>query len=120
MRADLGFILIGLGLVGAYIALGGKFSKSSGSSKPGGAASGGLAAIGGVNGSNAPGYSAPFKSNPTPVQGGASQPANVPNLSTNPNVHGSGGESWQSRITQLGHVLALQANDRHASKGGFR
>jgi hypothetical protein len=114
MRANLGFLLVGLGLVGVYIALGGKFKGSTSTPKaPGTADQVGIANMG------------------TTQPGGAHQPANVPNLTpvvgpgetpkdpTTGSPTGSGGESIQSRLTQLGHMLVLYPTDRHASRGGF-
>lgn len=123
MRANIGFILIGLGLVGAYVALGGKFGKGTAALSSNGqeaipktADSIGIANMG------------------TTQPGGASQPANAPFIpspgSTSPGETpkdpttnapvGSGGMSIQSRWTQLGHVLALHPMDRYASRGGFQ
>jgi len=123
MRANIGFLLIGLGLIGAYIALGGKFATgqglvgaSSGTGKsPKTADQVGIANMGNIQ------------------AGGAHQPANVPFIPeatngghetpkdplTNAPV-GSGGMSFQSRLTQLGHIVAIQPMDRHASRGGMR
>ncbi len=118
MKANLGFLLIGLGLVGVYIALGGKFKRGVNASQSAGNASSGLGTQAVGRGSATPVTNQPFSNNPVPVAGGASQPANVPNLTGNPSL-GSGGESIQSHLTQLGHMLVLYPTDRHASRGGF-
>lgn len=118
MRANIGFILIGLGLIGAYIALGGKFGRGSTTSpKPSPALSPNASKGVGVpliNGQAAiPSTNQPFSNNPVPVTGGASQPPNVPNI-------GSGGQSWQSKWTQFGHIIAISPLDRRASGGGYQ
>lgn len=114
MRANIGFLLIGLGLVGAYIALGGKFARAISPNNALANGSEGLATTFVMNGqSGVPSTNQAFSNNPVPVTGGASQPANVPNI-------GSGGESLQSKWTQLGHIVSIQPMDRHASHGGMR
>jgi hypothetical protein len=121
MRANLGFLLIGLGLVGIYVILGGKFKT-------------GQKAVNGTEkvGQFAKPFTPAFASNPVPVTGGASQPANVPYIPANsygahetpkdPTTNspiGSGGQSWQSKWTQFGQIVSIQPMDRTASRGGF-
>ncbi len=92
MRGILGILLIGVGLVGTYLVLSGKFPP--------------------------PANATPAPSTPSgqAISGHAGLSNNTAEI---PSQRGSGGESRQSSITQLGHVLAFQSNDRHASRGGF-
>lgn len=122
MRANIGFLLIGLGLVGIYIALGGKFGKGSTAINPNtalGTTGTGKGVSGAQNFPNV-GQRAP---------GGAIPPTNVPDLTGSSLAHetpkdpttgspvGSGGQSMQSAWTQLGHSLAFHPMDRYASRG---
>lgn len=89
MKAVLGFLLIGGGLGVVYLVFTGKLPTT-------------LPAI--AASSNVP---------PVTNAGIAN------NTSEIPSQNGSGGMSMRSSVNYLGHRLAYQQNDRHASRGGL-
>lgn len=125
MRANIGFLLIGLGLVGAYIALGGKFSSSAssgGTSTSGGSTPNILTAnqVGIANtGGTYPGGASTPLNGPFIPEPGSLFPGETPKDPLTNAPIGSGGMSIQSRLTQLGHIVSIQPMDRYASRGGF-
>ncbi len=101
MRGVLGILLIGVGLVGTYLVLSGKFPPGQGGTVP----------VDPNNPQNIPNYGAPVYGQ---TDGSNNTAINIPSQT------GSGSESIQSAWTQLGHVLAIHPLDRNASRGGFR